>query len=96
MGATRAGFAIRTARNVVYDGLRRQQVESLPHLFLLNDDMTLHARVDLVFPAPNTAWTTGRIADFVQPTVSGDPESGLFGCVRSSGYGPPGWVRLQR
>jgi magnesium transporter len=27
--------------------LRRQQVQSLPHLFLLNDDMTLHARVDL-------------------------------------------------
>jgi len=23
--------------------------------------------------------------DFVQPTVSGDPESGLFGCVRTSG-----------
>jgi magnesium transporter len=27
--------------------LRRQQVQSLPHLFLLNDDMTLHARVDV-------------------------------------------------
>lgn len=27
--------------------LRRQQVHSLPHLFLLNDDMSLHARVDL-------------------------------------------------
>lgn len=27
--------------------LRRQQVHSLPHLFLLNDDMTLHSRVDL-------------------------------------------------
>lgn len=27
--------------------LRRQQVHSLPHMFLMNDDMTLHARVDL-------------------------------------------------
>jgi magnesium transporter len=27
--------------------LRHQQVHSLPHMFLLNDDMTLHARVDL-------------------------------------------------
>jgi magnesium transporter len=27
--------------------LRRQQAHSLPHLFLLNDDMTLHSRVDL-------------------------------------------------
>jgi peptidoglycan LD-endopeptidase LytH len=45
----------------------------------------LDGRVDLVFPAPNQAWTTGRIEDFVQATASGDPESGLFGCVRSSG-----------
>lgn len=44
-----------------------------------------HARIDLVFPTPQTAWTTGRLDEFVQPTVSGDPESGLFGCVRSGG-----------
>ncbi len=43
------------------------------------------ARVDIVFPTPNTAWTSGRIADFIQPTESGDPESGLFGCVRTAG-----------
>lgn len=43
------------------------------------------ARTDIVFPTPNKTWTTGRIADFVQPTVSGDPESGLYGCVRSGG-----------
>jgi hypothetical protein len=43
------------------------------------------ARIDLVFPTPQKAWTTGRIDEFVQPTVSGDPESGLFGCVRSGG-----------
>ena len=27
--------------------LRKQDVQSLPHLFLLNDDLTLHSRVDL-------------------------------------------------
>ncbi len=42
-------------------------------------------RTEIVFPAPNKAWTSGRLADFVQHTVSGDPESGLFGCVRSGG-----------
>lgn len=45
----------------------------------------LRASIDLVFPTPQKAWTSGRIEDFVQPTVSGDPESGLFGCVRTSG-----------
>ncbi len=43
------------------------------------------AKIDLVFPTPQKAWTTGRIDEFIQPTVSGDPESGLFGCVRSGG-----------
>lgn len=42
-------------------------------------------RVDIVFPTANASWTRGRLADFVQPTVSGNPESGLFGCVRSGG-----------
>lgn len=40
----------------------------------------------LVWPTPNPAFQEGRsIEDFVQPTVSGDPESGLFGCVRNNG-----------
>ena len=43
------------------------------------------ARIELVFPTPNESWTTGHLASFVQPTVSGDPESGLFGCVRTGG-----------
>jgi murein DD-endopeptidase MepM/ murein hydrolase activator NlpD len=44
------------------------------------------ARVDLVWPTPNPAFGEGRdIAAFVQPTVSGDPRSGLFGSVRSGG-----------
>jgi len=44
-----------------------------------------HAAIDLVFPTPNTTWARGDISTFVQPTVSGDPESGLFGCVRTGG-----------
>lgn len=43
------------------------------------------AEVDLAFPTPNTTWARGDLATFVQPTVSGDPESGLFGCTRSGG-----------
>lgn len=43
------------------------------------------AKIDLVFPTPQKTWTTGRIDEFIQPTVSGDPESGLFGCVRTGG-----------
>jgi murein DD-endopeptidase MepM/ murein hydrolase activator NlpD len=44
------------------------------------------ARVEFVWPTPNKAWEQGRgIEAFIQPTVSGDPESGLFGCVRSGG-----------
>lgn len=40
----------------------------------------------LVWPTPNPAFQEGRpIEDFVQPTVSGNVESGLFGCVRNNG-----------
>lgn len=46
---------------------------------------TVSARIDLVFPTPNTTWAKGDIGTFVQPTESGDPESGLFGCVRTGG-----------
>ena len=43
-------------------------------------------RTEIVWPTPNPAWQQGRgIEAFVQPTVSGDPTSGLFGCVRSNG-----------
>ena len=43
-------------------------------------------RVDLTWPTPNTAFASGKgIADYVQPTSSGDPESGLFGCHRTGG-----------
>jgi peptidoglycan LD-endopeptidase LytH len=44
------------------------------------------ARLQLAWPTPNTAYLEDRpIAEYVQPTVSGEPESGLFGGVRGSG-----------
>lgn len=43
-------------------------------------------RIDFSWPTPNPAWEQHKpIAAFVQATVSGDPSSGLFGCVRTSG-----------
>jgi murein DD-endopeptidase MepM/ murein hydrolase activator NlpD len=44
-------------------------------------------RLELVWPTPNRAWAEGKpIAAFIQPTVSGDPASGCFGCVRDNGF----------
>lgn len=43
-------------------------------------------RLEFSWPTPNRAWEQGRdYTAWVQPTVSGVEESGLFGCVRSSG-----------
>jgi len=43
-------------------------------------------RLEFSWPTPNRAWEQGRdISAWVQPTVSGNEESGLFGCVRSNG-----------
>jgi murein DD-endopeptidase MepM/ murein hydrolase activator NlpD len=43
-------------------------------------------RVELVWPTPNTAYLEGKpLEEYVQPTVSGEVTSGLFGCVRSGG-----------
>jgi len=43
-------------------------------------------RIDIGWPTPNQAYFEGKpIGDFIQPTGSGDPESGLFGCRRSGG-----------
>lgn len=40
----------------------------------------------LIWPTPNPAFQNGQsIEAFVQPTVSGVTESGLFGCVRNNG-----------
>ncbi|HVU19038.1 MAG TPA: M23 family metallopeptidase [Candidatus Didemnitutus sp.] len=44
------------------------------------------ARLEFRWPTPNHAWEQGRpIEDYIQPTISGDPESGTFGCIRSGG-----------
>lgn len=45
------------------------------------------ATAALIWPTPNRAFQEGRpIKDFIQPTVSGITESGLFGCVRNGGH----------
>lgn len=59
-------------------------------LFLLATSLSsllLVAQADLVWPTPNPAFQKGEpIEAFVQPTVSGKIESGLFGCVRNEGH----------
>ena len=46
----------------------------------------LYASAGLIWPTPNQAFQRGEpIEAFVQPTVSGKVESGLFGCVRNDG-----------
>ena len=43
-------------------------------------------RIELVWPTPNTAYFEGKPLDaYVQPTASGEAESGMFGCARSAG-----------
>lgn len=43
-------------------------------------------RIELAWPTPNTAYLEGKPHEaYLQPTVSGEVTSGLFGCVRSSG-----------
>jgi len=43
-------------------------------------------RLTLAWPTPNRAYQEGgNLEDFVQPTVSGEVASGLYGCTRSSG-----------
>jgi murein DD-endopeptidase MepM/ murein hydrolase activator NlpD len=43
-------------------------------------------RVEISWPTPNRAWEQGKSYEaWAQPTVSGETESGLFGCVRSGG-----------
>ncbi len=49
--------------------------------------VSAHAeRIDIGWPTPNAAYFEGKpLADFIQPTASGEIESGLFGCRRSGG-----------
>lgn len=42
--------------------------------------------LQIVWPTPNPAWAEGKpVDDYIQPTVSGRPESGLYGCAREDG-----------
>jgi hypothetical protein len=44
------------------------------------------SRAGFAWPTPNRAWEEGgSYGDFVQPTGSGQTESGMFGCVRNGG-----------
>lgn len=44
------------------------------------------AEVKFVWPTPNAAFAEGKpLESFAQPTVSGEAESALFGCVRNNG-----------
>jgi hypothetical protein len=46
----------------------------------------VHDRLEIVWPTPNEAWEQGLpFSDFIQPTASGEPISGCYGCVRSHG-----------
>ncbi len=43
-------------------------------------------RIELAWPTPNTAYMEGKPREaYLQPTASGEVESGGFGCVRSGG-----------
>lgn len=59
---------------------------SLISLLLLGA-LPVHAqRLEIRWPTPNRAWEQGKGYEaWAQPTVSGELESGLFGCVRSNG-----------
>ncbi len=55
-------------------------------VFLFVAATTFAERVEIGWPTPNDAWERGRgYESWVQPTVSGEPSSGLFGSVRSNG-----------
>lgn len=43
-------------------------------------------QASLIWPTPNPAFQDGKPMEaYIQPTASGNPESGLFGCVRNDG-----------
>ena len=56
------------------------------HYFLISLALVSCAHADLIWPTPNPAFQDDQpIEAFVQATASGNPESGLFGCVRNQG-----------
>lgn len=53
-------------------------------ILLLSSASALQA--SLLWPTPNPAFQQGKpIETYIQPTISGNPSSGLFGCVRNGG-----------
>lgn len=55
-------------------------------IFLFAVTTAFAQRVEFSWPTPNPAWERGRsYENWVQPTVSGEPRSGLWGSVRSNG-----------
>jgi murein DD-endopeptidase MepM/ murein hydrolase activator NlpD len=55
-------------------------------LVLLTATSVSAQRIEIDWPTPNAAWERGQsFENWVQPTVSGDPRSGLWGSVRSHG-----------
>ena len=65
----------------------RRILPTLAIVTLLTSAAAARDRLELVWPTPNPAWAEGKsIAAFIQPTASGDPISGTFGCVRDNGF----------
>jgi peptidoglycan LD-endopeptidase LytH len=55
-------------------------------VFVTTTGTSIAQRVDIGWPTPSTAYLEGKPWEsFIQPTASGVAESGLYGCVRSSG-----------
>jgi hypothetical protein len=64
--------------------MQLQKISQFILLILVLSPLCVDA--NLIWPTPNPAFQNGdSIESFIQPTVSGRPESGLFGCVRNSG-----------
>lgn len=54
--------------------------------FLLFTPVIRAERLDWRWPTPSRAYLEGKsISEFIQPTASGEIESGLYGCVRTGG-----------
>jgi len=80
------GFTCRSRVESVPIAGGRSAFVSLLMFAVLAANSAFAQRIEIQWPTPNPAWEQGRgIEAWVQATVSGDPESGLFGCVRSHG-----------
>ncbi len=67
-------------------GAQRRGVLGLYLVFLAFAPFASAQRIEISWPTPNPAWERGQgYEHWVQPTVSGEFSSGLFGSVRSNG-----------